>query len=92
MMPQPRGQITLPVKFREKYGIKPGVQVKVSDQGERITIEPLEDPLVSGPKYSKQEVKRRLKKYEESGKVYWTKANDKRLASLRKKDNKYLNW
>jgi AbrB family looped-hinge helix DNA binding protein len=92
VMPQPRGQITLPVKFRDKYNIKPGVQLKVEDTGDGLAIKPMGDPMVVMPKYSKSEIIKRLAKYEKNHQVYWTVENDKRLAELRKKDDKYLNW
>lgn len=90
--PQARGQITLPVKLRRKYDIKPGVQVRVSDQGQGIVIEPLGDALTVKPRYTHEEIKTRLKVYETSGKVFWTKEDDVELAKLREKDDQYINW
>lgn len=90
--PQPRGQITLPVKFRRKYGIEPGTPIRVVDVGDGVKVVPLTNSLSIKPKYSKEEIAERLKKFESSGKVYWTAEDDKRLAKLRKKDDKYLNW
>lgn len=90
--PQPRGQITLPVKLRKKYGIKPGVQVIVEDLGDKIALRPLTNPLVIMPKYSREEINDRLSKITKARKVLWTEEDDKQLAMLRKKDNQYLNW
>lgn len=90
--PQPRGQITVPVKFRRKYGIEPGVPVKVVDAGNGVRIESLTGSMSIKPKYSKEEIVKKLKKYETDGQVYWTAEDDKRRIKLRKKDDKYLNW
>ena len=56
VMPQPRGQITLPKKFRNKYGIKPGVPVRVLDADGGIRVEPVR--IVSYPvrQYADEEV------------------------------------
>lgn len=56
VMPQPRGQITLPKKFRDKYGIKPGTPVKVTDEGTGVKVEPVR--ILSYPvrSYTDQEV------------------------------------
>lgn len=61
VMPQPRGQITLPKKFRTKYGIKPGVPVKILDADGGIRVEPVR--LVSYPvrQYTDKEVEEFLK-------------------------------
>jgi len=61
VMPQPRGQITLPKKFRVKYGIKPGVPVKILDAGGGIRVEPVR--VVSYPvrQYTDKEVVEFLK-------------------------------
>jgi bifunctional DNA-binding transcriptional regulator/antitoxin component of YhaV-PrlF toxin-antitoxin module len=90
--PQPRGQITLPVKFRRKYGIEPGVPIRVVDVGDGVKVVPLTNSLSIKPKYTKEEIVEKFKKIEASGKVYWTAGDDKRLAKLREKDDKYLNW
>lgn len=61
VMPQPRGQITLPKKFRSKYGIKPGVPVKIFDADGGIRVEPVR--IVSYPvrQYTDEEVGEFLK-------------------------------
>lgn len=61
VMPQPRGQITLPKKFRSKYGIKPGVPVKISDADGGIRVDPVR--VVSYPvrQYTDEEVEEFLK-------------------------------
>ena len=91
--PSPRWQITLPKRIREGVkGVELGKPLKMFVDGGRIIAEPVRDPLITKPRYSPQEYKRRLMKYESNGKVYWTAADDKRLAKLKKKDDKYLNW
>lgn len=59
--PQPRGQITLPIKYREKYGIVPGVPVRISDVDGGIRVEPVR--IVSYPvrRYTNDEVGEFLK-------------------------------
>ena len=93
LTPSPRWQITLPKKVREKIrGFRPGEPVRVyADQG-KIVVEPMADSLTIKPKYTPEEYKKILAKYENDGKVYWTKEDDEYLAKLRKKDDKYLNW
>lgn len=61
MTPQPRGQITLPIKYREKYGIVPGVPVRISDTGEGIRVDPVR--IVSYPvrRYTDSEIDEFLK-------------------------------
>lgn len=61
MTPQPRGQITLPIKYREKYGIVPGVPVRISDTGEGIRVDSVR--IVSYPvrRYTDSEVDEFLK-------------------------------
>lgn len=55
--PQPRGQITLPKRFRDKLGIRPGIPVKVFEDGLGVKVEPMR--VISYPvrSYSDQEVK-----------------------------------
>src|SRR3989344_3906448 len=89
---QPRGQVTLPKKFRAALNLGPGAAMKASLLGEGVMVKPIGDPFTTKPKYSKAEYSKRLKKYENDGKVYWTKEDDKYLAKLRKRDDKYLNW
>lgn len=91
--PSPRWQITLPKRIRDNVnGVELGKPLKMFVEGGRIVAEPVGDPLVTKPKYSAEEYKKRLMKYESSGKVYWTAADDKSLAKLKKKDDKYLDW
>lgn len=61
VMPQPRGQITLPKKLRSKYGIRPGVPVKIMDADGGIRVEPVR--IVSYPvrQYTDGEVDEFLK-------------------------------
>ena len=47
MTPQPRGQITLPKRFRDKLGIRPGIPVKVFEDGIGVKVEPMR--IVSYP-------------------------------------------
>ena len=92
--PSPRWQITLPKKVRDKIKrLEPGKPLRVSTDGDRIVIEPVNDnPLVVKAKYTPEESLKLMEKYEKSGKIYWTEEDDKHLARLRKKDNKYLHW
>lgn len=89
---QPRGQVTLPKRFREALRMRPGAVVKASLLGDGVMVKSMGDPFITKPRYSRAEYVKRLKKYENDGKVYWTAEDDKYLAKLRKKDNKYLNW
>lgn len=83
----------MPKKIREDVkGIELGKPLRMFVDGGRIVAEPVGDPLVTKPRYSPREYKIRLMKYESSRKVYWTAADDKRLARLKKEDDKYLNW
>lgn len=61
MTPQPRGQITLPIKYRKKYGIIPGVPVRISDTGEGMRIDSVR--IVSYPvrRYTDGEIDEFLK-------------------------------
>lgn len=38
----PKGQIVIPKKLRNKYGIKPGIEVEQLDTGKGILIRPAE--------------------------------------------------
>lgn len=90
---QSRGQITLPLMLRKKLGLGHGAMIRVSLVRGKIMAEPVrENVLSTPPKYSREEIAKRLKKYENDGKVYWTAEDDKYLAKLRKKDDKYLDW
>ena len=72
--------------------MRPGTMVKASLVNNGVMVKPVGDPFTTEPRYTRAEYAKRLKKYENDGKVYWTKEDDKYLAKLRKKDDKYLNW
>lgn len=95
---QPRGQITLPQDYRDYLELDGGAILKVSLRGRGVFVEPLAesaDPNVIKPTLSRQEYLKALEKIAKSGKVLWTKADDRRRAeSLRKEREKWkkLNW
>ena len=60
-IPQPKGQITLPKKLRDKYGIKPGVPVKISDANGAILVEPVRILPYPVRQYTADEVEEFLK-------------------------------
>ena len=42
----PKGQVLIPKAIREKYGVKPGAQVHILEEPDRIIIKPApEDPI-----------------------------------------------
>ncbi len=67
-IPQPKGQITLPKKLRDKYGIKPGVPVKISDAKGAILVEPVRILPYPVRQYTTSEVGEFLKLDEEETK------------------------
>lgn len=96
---QQRGQITLPKKYRQELGVSEGAVLKTSLVGRRIVVEPVEAwgeaAYVRKPTISRQEYLTILERMAKSGKVLWTKADDKRRQeSLRKGRSKWkeLNW
>lgn len=95
---QPRGQITLPKKFRDYWGVVGGAILKTSLKEDQMIVEPLEDKdetIIIKPTISRQEYLEALKAIAKSGKVLWTKADDrKREESLKKEREKWkkLNW
>lgn len=96
---QQRGQITLPKKYRQELGMREGAVLKTSLVGKRIVVEPVEvwaeAAYVRKPPISRQEYLTILERMAKSGKVLWTKADDKRRQeSLRKERSKWkkLNW
>jgi AbrB family looped-hinge helix DNA binding protein len=40
-----KGQITVPVRFREKNAIREGSTVEITDEGQRLIIEPIPELL-----------------------------------------------
>ena len=40
-----KGQVTIPVHFRQKNGVKEGSSVEITDVGQRLIIEPVPDLL-----------------------------------------------
>lgn len=99
VMPQPRGQITLPKKFRDKYGFVPGMPVRVSDADWGLKIEPLgQNPYVTKPKYSPAEYKKvilRVSEYIRKNGPMWSSKDEKSRLESRKKDEerlKKLGW
>ncbi len=98
MTPQPRGQITLPVRLREKYGIKSGVPVRIFDEGTGISISPIEEGNMIKAKYSKKEFKAVIGEIAEFVAIngpLWTKEDDKtRVESLEKDEARLnsINW
>lgn len=95
---QPRGQITLPQKYRDHLELDGGAILKVSLRGRGMFVEPLAEPAdsnVTKPTISGQEYLKALEKIVKSGKVLWTKDDDRRRAeSLKKETEKWkrLNW
>jgi len=95
---QSRGQITLPQNYRDYLELDGGAILKVSLRGRGMFVEPLTEPADSNvikPTISGQEYLKALEKIAKSGKVLWTKADDRRRAqSLKKETEKYkkLNW
>ena len=96
VVPQPRGQITLPKRLRDKFGIRPGVPVRVTDERGGITIRSMVgDGQTILPRISREEYAKRLEEFEKSKMVLWTKEDDKHMKLLRKKDGeraKLLDW
>ncbi|NIN01234.1 MAG: AbrB/MazE/SpoVT family DNA-binding domain-containing protein [Proteobacteria bacterium] len=44
----PKGQILIPKKIREKYGVKPGSNVQILEETDGIVIKPApEDPIAA---------------------------------------------
>ena len=95
---QPRGQITLPKKYRDYWGVTGGAILKTSLKGDQMIVEPFEDKdetIVIKPTISRQEYLKALEKIAKSGQVLWTKDDDRRRAqSLKKETEKWkrLNW
>lgn len=97
-----RGQITLPKKLRDKYGIVPGNPVKIIDEGMQMVIKPLVEADISQnpskPKYTSTQYKKVLDEVTSFMKQHgplWAKADDKRRKQLQKLDEakwKKLNW
>ena len=88
----------MPIKYREKYGIIPGVPVKVFDEGTGIGIKTVEEGNMIKAKYSKAEFRRVLNdisEYVQENGPIWTEEDDKLRMKLKKKDkerDKRLNW
>jgi len=98
---QPRGQITLPQKYRDYLELDGGAILKVSLKGRGVFVEPLAEPADSNiiePTLSKEEYLKVLRSISVHIKKHgplWTKADDKRRAeSLKKEKEKWkkLNW
>ena len=98
---QPRGQITLPQKYRDHLDLDGGAILKVSLKGRGVFVEPLAEPADSNviePTLSREEYLKVLRSISAHIKKHgplWTKADDRRRAeSLRKEKEKWkkLNW
>ncbi|TSC84105.1 MAG: hypothetical protein G01um101416_1135 [Microgenomates group bacterium Gr01-1014_16] len=95
---QPRGQVTLPKRFREVLKMGSGSIVKASLLGDGVMVRPIGDPFTTRPKYSRTEYKavlRGVTQYMKKNGPLWTTEDDKLLAKLRKKDEeraRRLNW
>lgn len=98
---QPRGQITLPKKYRDALGVDAGAVLKTSLWGRKVLVEPLQDridPYEVKPKVSRAVYLRVLKKISADIKrngPLWTEDDDKRRnESLRKEREKWarLKW
>jgi AbrB family looped-hinge helix DNA binding protein len=59
-----KGQITIPVKYRRKYGMNEGAKVLVEDAGKGILLRPLmrleEQAGIDAGKYNTEELKKSL--------------------------------
>jgi AbrB family looped-hinge helix DNA binding protein len=58
-----KGQTTIPIRLREKYGIREGTRLEVIDSGSGITLKPKPSTLDlggSGAKYSTPKEMKRL--------------------------------
>lgn len=88
--PQPRGQITIPKKLREKYGIEPGVPIKVSDTGTGVHLEPLQsDPYVIPAKFKGEEARKvyaEIAEFIKTNGPIWTEEDEVKRLESRKKD------
>ena len=90
VIPQPRGQITLPKKLREKHGIKSGEPVKVMDTDAGIVVQRLDEFGTSeGPTIARDSYVKTIKSM--SG-GHWSKSDDRRLAKLRRKEKTWEIW
>lgn len=97
---QPRGQITLPKRYRDFWGLGGGAILKTKLVDRKVIVEPLEEaePNVIKPTISRQEYLKVLKSISAHIKKHgplWTKADDRRRAeSLRVERHKWekLNW
>lgn len=93
-----RGQITLPKKFREKYGIVPGMPLSVVDSSDGLMVTPLVGGYITKPKYSLSQYLAVLEKVSADIKTrgpLWTDQDDKLMKELREKDEerlKKLTW
>lgn len=98
---QPRGQITLPQKYRDYLELEAGAILKTTLRGRGVFVEPLAeaaDPNVIEPTLSREEYLKALTSISAHIKKHgplWTKADDRRRAeSLKKEKEKWkkLNW
>ena len=59
-----KGQVTIPVHFRQKNGVKEGSSVEITDMGQRLIIEPVPDLLdligCDKGKYDSEKLKKML--------------------------------
>ncbi|MEM2971969.1 MAG: AbrB/MazE/SpoVT family DNA-binding domain-containing protein [Candidatus Bathyarchaeia archaeon] len=64
-----KGQITIPVKYRRKYGINEGTKMLVDDDGKGIFLRPLihleEQAGIDAGKYNTEELKKSLDRVRE---------------------------
>ncbi|MBI1800943.1 MAG: AbrB/MazE/SpoVT family DNA-binding domain-containing protein [Chloroflexi bacterium] len=43
-----KGQIVIPAALRKKYGIKAGTRIRITDEGERIILQPITRQYIHG--------------------------------------------
>lgn len=92
--PMERGQITLPVKFRQKLGISKDTLLNVTLEGDRVVIIPLKKMIsdlsssVIKPKIPKDKYLLLLKGFK--GKL-WSKQDEDERTKMKKKDKSW-NW
>ena len=95
---QPRGQVTLPKKFREALKMRSGGIVKASFMGDGVMVKPVGDPLTTKPRYSPAEYKKVVEgvsQHMRDNGPLWTKEDDELMKKLRMKDEKRarkLDW
>ncbi|OGG00956.1 hypothetical protein A2153_02565 [Candidatus Gottesmanbacteria bacterium RBG_16_38_7b] len=90
--PMERGQITLPVKFRQKLGITKDTLLNVTLEGDRVVIIPLKQMMadfsssVIKPEISKEKYLLLLKEFK--GKL-WSAQDDVERVRMKKSEKKW---